>query len=122
MYTILRVSPNPHVSYLAPGIHQMNARSQDTLVLNTVEVGLLKTAGMLKKTEINSTVIKRIVLFNSAVDEIFLKENQKVSAEKESQENIESGFYQNELCQINNTSLKYTKESLNGKSLRFNAN
>ena len=48
---------------------------------------------MLKKTEINSTVIKRIVLFNSAVDEIFLKENQKVSAEKESQENIESGFY-----------------------------
>ena len=40
---------------------------------------------------------KNEAIFNSAVDEILLQENQKVSAEKEAHENIESNFDESEL-------------------------
>ena len=46
----------------------------------------------------------------SAVDEILLNENQKVSAAKESAENIESDFDDKEHYNIDNMRLKNTKE------------
>ena len=45
------------------------------------------------------------------MDEILPHENQKVSAEKEAHENFESEFDDNELYEINNMSLEYTKET-----------
>ena len=47
---------------------------------------------------------------NSAVDEILLQENQKVSADNGSHENTESDFDEKKLYQINNTSLDDTKK------------
>ena len=51
-------------------------------------------------------------IVNSEFDEIFLKETQKVSAEKGSHESIESHFDDRELYQIDNMSLEDTKEEL----------
>ena len=48
-------------------------------------------------------------IVNSAVDEILLQEDQKVSAEKGAHENIESDFDENKLYQINIMSLEDTK-------------
>ena len=47
------------------------------------------------------------VIVNSSDDEILLHETQKVSAEEESHENIDSDFDENELYQIDNMSLYY---------------
>ena len=44
--------------------------------------------------------------------EILLHENKKVSAERESHENVESDFDESELYLINNMSLDETKENL----------
>ena len=46
------------------------------------------------------------------MDEILTHENEKVSAVKESPENFESDFDENELYHIENMSLEYTKEKL----------
>ena len=46
------------------------------------------------------------------MDGILLQENQKVSAEKESHGNIESGFDESKLYQVDNMSLEDTKEKL----------
>ena len=51
-------------------------------------------------------------IVNSEVDELLLKENQKVNDEKEEHENSESDFDESELYQINNISLDYTKVQL----------
>ena len=49
-------------------------------------------------------------IINSKGDEIILHKNQKVSAEKKAHENVESDFDDNQLYQINNTSLDDTKK------------
>ena len=46
------------------------------------------------------------------MDEIFLWENNKVSAEEEAHENIEYDFYENDLYQIDNMSLDEKKENI----------
>ena len=48
-------------------------------------------------------------IVNSAVDEILMQENQKLSAETGAHENIESYFDESELYQIENMSLDDTK-------------
>ena len=54
--------------------------------------------------------------------EILLNENQKVSAEKEAHENIESNFDESELYQIDNMSIITQKKKLNDASVRLNEN
>ena len=49
---------------------------------------------------------------NSAVDEILLHENEKVSAAREAHENVDSDFDDNKIYQIDNMSLEETKEKL----------
>ena len=61
-------------------------------------------------------------IVNSAVDEILLHENQKVSAKRDAHENVESDFDASKLYQIYNMSLEDTKKNLNDVSLRLNAN
>ena len=56
------------------------------------------------------------------MDVIILQENNKVSAEEESHENIESDFYENDLYQIDNMSLDDRREKMNDVSVRLNAN
>ena len=51
-------------------------------------------------------------IVNSAVDQILLKEDNKVSAGTEAQEIIESEFDENDLYRIDNVSLKEKKEIL----------
>ena len=46
------------------------------------------------------------------MNEIFTQENQNVSAEKESHENIESDFYESKLYQMYNMDLDDTNEKL----------
>ena len=53
------------------------------------------------------------------MDGIILQENQKVSAEEESHGNIESGFDQSEIYQVNNMSLEDTKEKLEWRKRAF---
>ena len=57
------MGPNLHVSSMASGIHQMNARSWDNLILSMIKSGLLRTTRKISQIEINLTVRKRIVLF-----------------------------------------------------------
>ena len=64
----------------------------------------------------NNTIV------NSAVDEIILQENNKVSAGTEAQEIIESEFDENDLYRIDNMSLEEKKEKLNYISVRLNSN
>ena len=52
------------------------------------------------------------IIVNSAVDEILLHENQKLSAEKGEHENIESDFEESKLYQIDNMSLEDTKGNI----------
>ena len=68
-----------------------------------------------RKKENNSSV-------KSAVDEILLHKNQKLSAEKEAHEKFESDFDENELYQIDNMSLDDTKKNINDVSVCLNAN
>ena len=56
------------------------------------------------------------------MDEILLQENQKVSADKGANKNIESDFDENKLYQIDNMSLDNTKENFNDVSVRLNVN
>ena len=56
------------------------------------------------------------------MDEIILKENNKVSAEEEAHENTESDFDENDLYQIDNMSLDEKKEKMNDVSVRLNEN
>ena len=58
-------------------------------------------------------------IVNSAVDEILLNENKKVSAEKEAPAYVESNFDENELYQIDNMSLDETKEKLDCRKCAF---
>ena len=50
-------------------------------------------------------------IFNYAVDEIVLQENNKVSVEQEAHESIESGIDEKDLCHIDNMSLDDKKEN-----------
>ena len=59
-------------------------------------------------------------IVNSAVDEIILQEDNKVSAGTEAQEIIESEFDENNLYRIDNMSLKEKRKNLNYISVRFN--
>ena len=58
-------------------------------------------------------------IVNSAVDDILLWGKQKLSAEKESHENIESNFDEIGLYQIDNMSLDDTKEKLELRKRMF---
>ena len=51
-------------------------------------------------------------IFNSAVYEILLHENQRVSADKEAHANVESDFDENKIYQIENISLVEIEEKL----------
>ena len=64
----------------------------------------------------NNTIV------NSAVDEIILQENNKVSAGTEAQEIIESEFDENDLYWIDNMSLEEKRKNLNYISVRLIAN
>ena len=59
-------------------------------------------------------------IVNSAVDEILLNENQKLSAAKEAPEKIESNFDENELYQIYKRVLNILKKKLDDISVRLN--
>ena len=65
----------------------MNARSSETLVISTLKVSLLSTAGIILYQEINLTGSR-----NNAVDEILIHETQKVSAVKEAPGFLESDY------------------------------
>ena len=56
------------------------------------------------------------------MDELILKGNNKVSAEYEAHENIESEIDENDLYQIDNMSLEKKKKIQNGVSVRLKAN
>ena len=56
------VSPNPHVSSMAPGIHQINTRSWDTLVLITLKLGILIAMGANPQTETNIPGSNKIMI------------------------------------------------------------
>ena len=56
------IDPKPHVSYMDPGSHQMNARSWEILVLNILKLGILRTAGTIPQLEINLTVRNRTII------------------------------------------------------------
>ena len=88
-----------------------------------LKVDLLRTAGTipLPKNKFNRQK-ENNAIFNSAVYEILMHENQKVSAEKEAHKNIQSEFDENNIYQIDNMSLEYTKENLNYVSVHLNAN
>ena len=60
-------------------------------------------------------------IVNSLFDEILLQENQKVSTENWTKENIESDSDENELYQINSMSLD-DKKTFNGVWVRLNTN
>ena len=53
MSIIRRVSPNPHVSSMAPVIHQINTRSWETLVLIKLKLGILTTVVTNPEKDIN---------------------------------------------------------------------
>ena len=53
------------------------------------------------------------------MNEILLQENNKVSAEAESHENIESDIYENDLCQIDDMSFYYKKENTEWRKRAF---
>ena len=90
---------------MAPGIHQTNAGSWDTLVISILKVDLLRTTGTIPYQYFININQDNNAIVNSEVDEILLHENQKVSAEKEAHENIESDFYENKTNWIDNMSL-----------------
>ena len=98
---------------MAPGIHQINTRSWETLVLITLNLGIVTAMGTITKNrnkytrqQYNNDTV------NSAVYEIILQENIKVSAVTEAQEIIESEFDENDLYRIDNMSLKEKKGKL----------
>ena len=67
-----------------PVIHQMNARSWETLVLSMLKVDLLSNVSTTMQIEIYLTGRnKTMMLLNKQWDETLLKENNKVSAEEE---------------------------------------
>ena len=76
------------------------------------KIYLLRTAGTIPYQECLNRNEEKNYIVDSAVDEILLHENQKVSGEKEAHENIESDFDRNKLYQINNTSLDDKKGKL----------
>ena len=62
MYIIRRINPDTLVSTMALVIHQKNAQFWEKLVLSILKVGLLRTADMTSKLEINLTDRKRTIL------------------------------------------------------------
>ena len=58
-----KVGTNPHVSSMAPDIHNMNARSWETLVLGMLKVGILRNEDMTPQTKMNLIGSKIIMLF-----------------------------------------------------------
>ena len=64
---------NPHVSYMSQAIHQINAGSGETLVLNMVKVFLPRTMFTVPKK--NNRLKENNAIVNSTIDEILLHEN-----------------------------------------------
>ena len=56
------------------------------------------------------------------MDEILLNETQKVSADREAPQFLDSDHDENDLYQVESMSLEDTKENLNDVSVRLNAN
>ena len=61
IYTTQKVSQKP-VSYMAPGIHQINTMYWETLVLSMLKLDLLRTAVKIPYQERNLTVRNIIML------------------------------------------------------------
>ena len=61
-------------------------------------------------------------IVNHAVDKIIFQENNKIIAQYEAHENIESEIDENDLYQIDNMSLEKKKKIQNGVSVRLKAN
>ena len=98
---------------MSTGIHQMNARSWETLVKFMLKVNLIISTGPILYQEINFIrQQENNTILNSAVDEIFLHENQKVSTMRKEPENVKSDFDDSKLYWIKKLSLEYTKEKL----------
>ena len=99
-------------SFTTPGILLMNVRSWDNFVLITLKVGLLRTAGIIPyQIKINSQQENNAII-NNVVDEILLNQTKKVSSAREAQEFLDSDYDDDYLYQIENMSLKETKEKL----------
>ena len=98
---------------MAIDISQMNARSWETLVLSMLKSDLLRTTGTIpyQKHIFNRQQWNNYII-NSALYEILLYGNKKISAVKESPENVEYNFYENKIYQIDNMSIEDTKEKL----------
>ena len=62
MQTIKMIYPNPHVSYMFPGIHKMNAWSREILVLSILKIGLLRTVETTLNKEISLKYSKRTLI------------------------------------------------------------
>ena len=78
----------------------MNERSRDSKIRPTKDLGNLPPNRIVfNRQKWNNYIV------NSAVDEILLQENQKLSAAKEENENIESDFDVNKLYHTKNMSL-----------------
>ena len=84
-----------------PGHSSYECKVLRDLGLSILKVDLLKTVGTIPyQKQINRHQDNNAIVI-SAVDEIFLHENQKVSAEKEARENVESDFDVSKLYYIN---------------------
>ena len=105
-----RIYPNTIVSSTSSGINHINARSWGNLVLSILKHRPTKYRGndpatrkKFNRQKQNNDIV------NHTVDEIFLQENNKVSDESETHENIESKLDDNDIYQIDNMRLNNKK-------------
>ena len=85
---------------------------RETLVLSIIKLGILNINKFNRKQD-NNAIVKQ------AYDEILLQKNNKVSAQEESHQNIESDFGENNLYQIGNMSLDNNKENIEWSKRAF---
>ena len=111
MYTTHRVSPKP-VSYTAPVIHQNNSKSWETLAVSVLKADQLRTASTIPYQKIINREQENNYIVISAVYEIILHENQKVSYGMGALEYIKFDFDESELYHNDNMSIDDTKEKL----------
>ena len=98
---------------MAPGIHQMNETSWETLVLSILKLGLISPAGTIRQTEINLTGSKRIMLlltFQLMKSSCRKTKNQVLR--REYMKILNRIFDENELYRINNMSIEDKKSKL----------
>ena len=85
---------------MALGIILMNARSWETLVLITIKVILIRTAGKITYQIKFNSPQENDAIVNHLVGEILLNETQKLSSAREAKEFLESDYHENDIYQV----------------------